>query len=137
MELTQSGGIEGLLDGLDHRCAIIGMNARQEQVVRDLRVRGKPKSALHSAAQYSSCVIGSCSKVPTPKASWAAASALRARASPWAKHHPECLVEQAVNVSLASALAMAEAVLLQELGSRTLAEVRQDLEGLRSEHLGA
>ena len=52
-----------------------------------------------------------------------------------ARDHPECLVERAVNVSLASAFARAEAVLLQELGSRTLAEVRQDFEGLRAGHI--
>ncbi|TNC46219.1 Rrf2 family transcriptional regulator [Rubellimicrobium rubrum] len=49
-----------------------------------------------------------------------------------ARDHPACLVEQAVNASLAIAFARAEAVLLQELGSRTLAEVRQDFEDLRA-----
>ena len=49
-----------------------------------------------------------------------------------AQDHPECLVERAVNASLASAFARAEAVLLRELGSRTLAEVRQDFESLRA-----
>ena len=52
-----------------------------------------------------------------------------------ARDHPECLVEQAVNATLASAFAKAEAVLLHELGSRTLAEVRQDFESLRARHV--
>lgn len=52
-----------------------------------------------------------------------------------ARDRPECLVERAVNTSLAAAFAKAEAVLLQELGSRTLAEVRQDHESLRARHL--
>jgi len=49
-----------------------------------------------------------------------------------ARDHPECLVERAVNASLASDFARAETVLLQELGSRTLAEVRRDFEDLRA-----
>jgi hypothetical protein len=43
-------------------------------------------------------------------------------------------VERAVNATLASAFAKAEAVLLVELGSRTLAEVRHDFEILSARH---
>ncbi|TRO93714.1 Rrf2 family transcriptional regulator [Glycocaulis profundi] len=49
-----------------------------------------------------------------------------------ANDQPECLVEQAVNASLAEAFARAEAVLLEELGGRTLADIASDFETRRA-----
>ncbi len=42
--------------------------------------------------------------------------------------HPDCLVEQAVNASLADALRAAEATLLARLGTVTLADIAADFD---------
>jgi len=49
--------------------------------------------------------------------------------------HSECLVEQAVNASLADAFAEAEALLVERLGQVTLADLSRDFNGRYAIHL--
>jgi len=49
--------------------------------------------------------------------------------------HSSCLVEQAVNASLADAFAEAEALLVERLGQVTLADLSRDFNGRYDSHL--